>query len=513
MSNFVVVSDKEAVIVQTDDPAAMVATIPSAIAARKGLVVVPHKLEETQVLRNMGYDVPSPILHRYQWPGKFKPFSHQRDTASFLTMHKKCIVLNDMGTGKTQSALWAADYLMSIGVVKRVLIISPLSTLDSTWGDAIFTSFYKRTYAVLHGTAEKRKKLLHEGTDFCIINHDGFEIISAEATGMFDLIIVDEAAALRNPSTDRYKFLRRYMDANTDCRLWLMTGTPTPNEPSDAWALAKLVGSSALTKTYSGFRDEVMMKLGKWKMVPRPSSPETVAQVLQPSIRFDLKDCVDLPEVTYQTRTVSLSPEQSKAYKAMTKHLVSEVESGAITAANEAVKTQKLVQIACGVAYNEEGKPIELDCKPRVSELLECLEQVGGKAIVFVPLTGVLEMLKKKLAQHYKVEVVNGGVSLNERSRIFREFQDGKDVDILLAHPATMAHGLTLTSAKAIIWYGPITSNEQYTQANARTERIGKKHSTTVIHIAATDLERRMFTRLENKQKLQGILLDILGDQ
>lgn len=426
-------------------------------------------------------------------------------------MHKKCIVLNDMGTGKTQASLWAADYLMSIGVVKRVLIISPLSTLNSTWGDAIFTSFHKRTYSVLHGTSEKRKKLLHEGADFCIINHDGFEIISGEAQGMFDLIIVDEAAALRNPGTDRYKFLRRYMDANEGCRLWLMTGTPTPNEPTDAWALAKLVGSPGLTKTYSGFRDEVMMKLGKWKMVPRPDCTETVARVLQPSIRFDLKDCVDLPEVTYQTRTVSLSPEQTKAYKAMTKHLVAEAASGAITAANEAVKTQKLVQIACGVAYDEKGEPVELDCSPRVAELMECLEQVGGKAIIFVPLTGVLEMLKKKLAKHYKVAIVNGAVSLKERSEAFREFQDGKNIDILLAHPATMAHGLTLTSAKAIIWYGPITSNEQYTQANARTERIGKKHSTTVIHIAATDLERRMFTRLENKQKLQGILLDILG--
>lgn len=122
-------------------------------------------------------------------------------------------------------------------------------------------------------------------------------------------------------------------------------------------------------------------------------------------------------------------------------------------------------------------------------------------------------MLKKKLAQSYKVAIVNGSVSLRERSDIFREFQDGNGIDILLAHPATMAHGLTLTSAKATIWYGPITSNEQYTQANGRTERIGKKHTTAVIHIAATDLEQGMFKRLENKQKLQGILLDILGDK
>ena len=508
-----VIEDKKVVVLQAADHTAALNAIPSSKLARENLLLVPHKLDETVVLRNLGYNVPSPILHYYNWPGRFKPMSHQRDTSAFLTMHKKCIVLNDMGTGKTQASLWAADYLMSVGAVKRVLIISPLSTLNSTWGDAIFSSLYNRTYSVLHGTSEKRKKLMRDGADFCIVNHDGFEIIAAEAAGMFDLIIVDEAAALRNPSTDRYKALRRYMDTNTNCRLWLMTGTPTPNEPTDAWALAKLVNSPTLNKTYSGFRDEVMMKLGKWKMVPRPSSPETVAQVLQPSIRFDLKDCVDLPEVTYQTRTVSLSPEQTKAYKAMTKHLVHEAETGAITAANEAVKTQKLVQIACGVAYDETGAPIELDCSPRVSELMDCIEQVGGKCIVFVPLTGVLEMLKKKLAQKYKVAIVNGAVSLNERSAIFREFQDGQDIEILLAHPATMAHGLTLTSAKAIIWYGPITSNEQYTQANARTERIGKKHSTSVIHIAATDLERRMFTRLENKQKLQGILLDILGDK
>ena len=512
MNNFIVISDKNALVLETDKRDEILAAIPTAVAARDNLVIVPHKLDETTVLRNFGYEVPSPILHRYSWPGHLKPMSHQRDTAAFLTMHKKCIVLNGMGTGKTQASLWAADYLLSIGAVKRVLILSPLSTLNGVWGDAIFSSFTKRKYAVLHGTAEKRKKLLNEDAEFCIINHDGFEIIAAEAAGMFDLVIVDEAAALRNPSTDRYKALRRYMDANPNCRLWLMTGTPTPNEPTDAWALAKLVGSTKLDHTFSAFRDKVMMKLGKWKMVPRPDSPNIVAEVLTPAIRFDLADCVDLPEVVYQTRIVSLSAEQTKAYNAMKKHLVAEAATGAITAANEAVKAQKLVQIACGVAYDEEGNTVELDCKARVAELMDCIEHAGDKAIVFVPLTGVLDMLKKQLSKKYRVQVVNGSVSLNARSAIFNDFQQG-DTQILLAHPATMAHGLTLTSAKAIIWYGPITSNEQYTQANARTERIGKKHTTAVVHIAATELEQRMFKRLENKQKLQGILLDILGER
>lgn len=410
------------------------------------------------------------------------------------------------------AALWAADYLMSIGQVKRVLIISPLSTLESVWGDAIFSQFYHRTYTVLHGTAERRRKLLKTDADFCIINHDGFEIIAADAYNMFDLIIVDEAAVLRNPSTDRFKAVRRYMDLHDNCRLWLMTGTPTPNEPTDAWSLAKLVNSLKLDATYTGFRDKVMMKLGKWRMVPRPDSPETVAKILDPAIRYHLADCVDLPEVVYQTRKVSMSKEQQTAYKAMLKHLIVEAESGSITAANEAVKAQKLIQIACGVAYDEHGVPVQLDCKPRINELMDCIEQTGGKAIVFVPLIGVQDMLRKEIAKKYSVEVVNGSVPAKQRTDIFRKFQNEDHPKVLLAHPATMAHGLTLTSAKAIIWYGPITSNEQYEQANGRTERIGKKHTTAVIHIEATDLEQRMFSRLRNKQKLQGILLDILGD-
>lgn len=507
-----VVQDKKALVLSTQNRVDVLSAIPTAVGARHNLVVVPHKQEETTVLRNLGFDVPQPILYYYNWPGHLKPMAHQKETAAFLTTHKRCIVLNGMGTGKTQTALWAADYLMSAGLIKKVLVVSPLSTLESTWADAIFASFYNRKYAVLHGTAERRKKLLKTDADFYIVNHDGFQIISKDAENMFDLVIIDEAASFRNPSTDRFKFMRRFVDAHPNMRLWLMTGTPTPNEPTDAWALAKLINSPTLDTTYTGFRDRVMMKLGKWKMIPRPDSPDTVAKVLVPSIRFTLDECVDLPEVTYQTRKVSLSPEQDKAYKAMVKHLIVEAESGAITAANEAVKAQKLVQIACGVAYDEHGNPVELDCKPRVAELIECIEQVGGKVIIFVPLTGVLDMLKRAL-KGYKVGVVNGSVSFNQRTEIFREFQQGNDIQILLAHPATMAHGLTLTSAKAIIWYGPITSNEQYTQANARPERIGKKHNTTVIHFEATDLEHRMFTRLQNKQKLQGVLLDILGEK
>ena len=478
------------------------------------LVVAPHGLDEVRVLRNLGIKAPSPILHYYNWCGQYKPYEHQRQTAAFLTLNHCGLVLNEIGTGKTQSALWAADYLIQTKQIKKVLIISPLSTLERVWADAIFTGFVHRKFVVLHGTSEKRRKLLNTEADFYIINHDGFPIICEEAHGKFDLVIVDEAAVLRNPSTQRFKIFRRWMANNLSARLWLMTGTPTPNDPTDAWALAKLVGSPFCTKTFTAFREQVMMKIGQWKFVPRPESVEIVKHILQPAVRYTRDECFELPDTIIQTRQVELTAEQKKHYSQMLKHFVTEMSAeGTITAVNEAVKIQKLVQIACGVAYGDDGQNIGIDCSPRINLVKEVIEEAGEKVILFVPLTGTLHMLEKELSKHWSVAVVNGEVSSSKRNQIFHDFQHAKTPHVLIAHPATMAHGLTLTSASTIIWYGPINSNEQYVQANGRIERIGKRQISNVVHIEATDLEHKMYERLKNKQKLQGLLLDLIQQQ
>jgi SNF2 family DNA or RNA helicase len=426
-------------------------------------------------------------------------------------MHKKALLLSEIGTGKTWSALWAADYLMRVGAIKKVLVLSPLSTLERVWGDAVFTDLTDRKAIVLHGSAEKRLKQLQPEADFYVINHDGFPIIAPHCNGMFDLIIIDEAAVLRNPSTTRFKQVRRFMANNTDSRLWLLTGTPTPNEPTDAWSLGKLVDNNTLgNTTYTAFRDKVMMKIGQWKFVPRPSSPETVKEILEPSIRYTRDECLELPDTVFHTRKVALSPEQKKYYKEMMKNLMVEASAGKITEANEAIKAQKLVQIACGAAYDENQQTIEIDARPRVSLVKDLVEESDSKCIVFVPLTGALRVLERELSAHFSCAVVNGEVSARDRNDIFRRFQKEPDPRVLIAHPATMAHGLTLTAASSIIWYGPITSNEIYQQANGRVERIGKRSVSNVFHIEATDLEFRMFERLRNKQKLQGVLLEML---
>ena len=510
----IVVEQAKALALKLHNPDRVLSIIPTAKQLNyKGnnIVVLPHKLDEVRVLRNMGIKAPSPILHYYTWPGRYKPYEHQRKTAEFLTLHKRGLVLNEIGTGKSISALWAADFLMSQGLVKKCLIISPLSTLERVWGDAIFTELTHRQAVTLHGAAARRMKLLNTDVDFYIINHDGFPIIADECLNKFDLVIVDEAAVLRNPSTKRFKIFRKWLASNPHVRLWLMTGTPTPNEPTDAWALAKLVDSPHCPMGYTAFREQVMMKVGQWRFLPRPESAEIVKHILQPSVRYTRDECFDLPDTVYQTRKVPLTKEQETHYKQMIRHFTTELgKEGTITAANEAVKLQKLIQICCGVAYGDDGQHIQLDCSPRVQVLEELIDEVGGKVIIFVPLTGTLRMLEQELGKKFSVGVVNGEVSSTKRNAIFHSFQNEDDPRLLIAHPATMAHGLTLTAASSIVWYGPITSNEQYVQANGRIERIGKRSVSNVIHIESTDLEHRMYQRLENKQKLQGLLLDMI---
>jgi SNF2 family DNA or RNA helicase len=511
-----VVEEAKAIALKLDNPQRVLECIPTARMMPKhdNLVVLPHKPDEVRVLRNLGIKAPAPILHYYDWVGGFTPYEHQRLTSAFLTMNKKALVLNEIGTGKTQSALWAADYLMNMGIINKVLIISPLSTLERVWGDAIFKDLIHRKHVTLHGTAKKRKQLLNSDADFYIINHDGFPIISDEAMGLFDLVIIDEAAVYRNGSTTRFRLVRKWIQGNPDIRLWLMTGTPTPNVPTDAWALATLVDSPYSPKTFGRFRDQVMEKFGQWSWMPKPGSLDTVKHVLQPAIRYTREECFDLPDTVFQTREVELTSEQRTHYDKMMKSFITDTANGQqITAVNEAVKLQKLIQIACGVAYNDAGENVYLNCKPRVKAMLEVIEEVGGKVIVFVPLTGTLHMLERELSKHYTVGVVNGAVSSRKRDVIFQNFQEHTDPRVILAHPATMAHGLTLTAASSIIWYGPITSNEQYVQANGRVERIGKRFTSNVVHIQATVLERKMYKRLETKQKLQGLLLDMIQQE
>jgi SNF2 family DNA or RNA helicase len=172
-------------------------------------VLVYWGLEEVKVLRNLGVkDAPSPIVKRYSWPGRYKPMDHQRVTSEFLTLNRKAFVFSEPGTGKTLSALWAADYLMGIGKVRRVLILCPLSIMQSAWlGDLSNSIIHRSAVVAHHAQSSRRIEMVQQNYEFVITNYDGLNLIADEVRkdGRFDLVIVDEANAYKTQTTRRWK--------------------------------------------------------------------------------------------------------------------------------------------------------------------------------------------------------------------------------------------------------------------------------------------------------------------
>lgn len=515
-----VVKKHKKLMLNLRDPERVLAMIPTAkMVKHKGsnLVVIPHKLDEVKVLRNLGFDAPHPVRYYYDFPGRFKPYEHQLHTVEFLNTNDAAFCLNDMGTGKTVSVLWAFDYARTLGTGTRMLVLGPLSTLERTWADEVFRNTPHLTCLTLHGTSERRMKLLKNDADVYVINHDGIKtrsvldrLVEMIDSGYITHVVVDEIATFRNSSTDRWKAVNRLLK-NAKVK-WGLTGTPIPNEPTDAWAQIKLISPGRVPQYFTAFRETVMRQMGQYKWLPRENSLDLVHSVMQPAIRYAREDCIDLPPTTYQTRGVELSPEQRKAYKQMLDKFKVDFDSGQVTAVNEAAKLMKLLQIVCGTVYTDEGNVI-LPSPSRVDAVREIIEEAGAKVIVFVPLTGALENLAKELRTSYSVEVVYGGTSKSERDRIFGEFQKSKHPRVLVANPGAMSHGLTLTAANVIVWFAPINSAETYEQANARIVRPGQKLNTLIVHVEGSALEQKMYARLQKKTHVQGLLLEMFKEE
>jgi SNF2 family DNA or RNA helicase len=503
------------------DPGRIEAVIPKAKRFThngKEFLAVKHGVDEVKVLNNIGIPAPSPIKYHYDWPGQFKPFLAQRETADFLTLNNRAFVLNDIGTGKTLGTLWAFDYLRSIGVVKKALVVTPLSTLERVWADEVFNHFPHLTTSVLFGDSTKRLKMLNLDADLYLINHDGLQVKGViEALKLredIDLVIIDEIAQVaRTAGTDRYKLLHTVVNKQVPRRAWGLTGTPTPNQPTDAWAQCRLLVPEKVPPYMSRFKESVMRQISNFIWVPRPDALKIVHEAMQPAIRYSRDECIDLPPCIYEVRQAELTVTQKKAYKDMLAKLKAEIAGGEVTAVNEAVKAQKLIQIACGVVYDNDHEGLDVDAGPRLALTAEICEEAATKVIVFVPFVSVIGLVANYLkSKGMTVEMIHGGVSKAERDRIIGAFQKSDNPRILVAQPACMSHGLTLTAASTIVWYAPITSADTFVQSNGRITRPSQKNTQLIIMIEGTDLERRYFKRLKDKEKTQGVLLDMVKD-
>ena len=430
--------EKNAAVLKLRDPTLVMDAMPEGMAVhlpREGgdIVVVKWDIETARVLKNLGiiHDKgtksgtkrwASPIKEYYDFPGLYQPFEAQREAAAYMTLHPRAFNLSDMGTGKTLASLWAWDYLRSVGLTNKLLVVSPLSTLRLTWAREILMQMPHLNAVVLHGTKKKRLEILgDENANVFIINHDGVKLLLPELVARTDIdaLIIDEISqCARNSKTARWKAMNKLQKGRKI--VWGLTGTPTPTAPTDAWAQGQLVSPGSMPERFTKFREMTMnpRQMGSFtKWVPKDDAAATVARHLVPAIRFERADCTDLPPVMEQTIEVPMSGAQEKAYKRMEKHRVAEIETEKISASNAGALMIKLVQIAVGTPYSMDGETLEMDTKPRLEELRHVLDARQSKALVFAPFKGTVEVVCDWLNEQHK-KARDEGMGNTYRGRI-----------------------------------------------------------------------------------------------
>ncbi|XP_070075481.1 uncharacterized protein [Drosophila takahashii] len=510
-------------------------------------VRVPWTYDNAYALANIGIECVSPMPRDYSFPMFQKtPMVHQIQGADFLARNRRAYMLSGAGSGKTLTASWAADYLLLTGKVRKVLVVVYKPTLYSAWAEDIETHLPHMSFTVLtDDNAEKRLKKMKSDAPVHIINHDGPAHFWPElAENNYDLIIYDESTAIKRVSTDRWRGLDALVRPNPRLRLWLMTATPTAHSPMDAYGQIRMIGNinreaqrcppgeiwggAFMTEEQWKKATMVSENVGNrtiWKAAPWAN--EVVMNYMRPAFCRRTEDCVDLPPtVTLPRADLKPTAAQKKAWTTLRKGERHEGDDGQTISIKAPVALlSKVIQIACGCVYADtpenpiiagidEGseRPVmEFDVREKNEEMLRLIDEVDGKAIVYVPFTAVVHRVAAYLERAGKrVVKIYGSMSPQAvRDAINGDFQtDGPNsAEVIVAIPQKMSHGITATAANLIVWYAPILRGEPYQQANFRIKRIGQHRTMFYAQLACCATERERYDQLGEGSNNQQDLL------
>jgi superfamily II DNA/RNA helicase len=265
----------------------------------------------------------------------------------------------------------------------------------------------------------------------------------------------------------------------------------------------------------TAWRDKVMRKVTQFKWVPKEEAPKLVFDALQPAIRFKKSECLDLPPVITETREVPLTPQQKKFYNQLKERMLVSTAGETITAVNAAAGVNKLLQISAGAAYTDDHEVVEFDCSNRLSVLMEVLEETSRKVLVFAPFRHSIDTIATYLEKHkIPTAVIHGDISAGKRTAIFKEFQETDTPRVLVIQPQSASHGVTLTAADTVVFWGPVMSVETYIQCCARSDRKGQdSDKVTVVHLQGSEIEKRMFKQLEDRVEDHGLLIKLYEEE
>ena len=442
-------------------------------------------------------------------------YAHQQATVDFCHEHACILDLSDPGTGKTRAHLTAFSEALAQDPRAKALVLAPKSILYPAWGADIEQFLPHLRYAT--ALASNRAKAFAIDADIHITNHDAVNWLAKNPRILapYTDIIIDEFTAFKNPNSGRSKALRSIIDAFERRRG--LSGTPDPNTVLDFWHPMLLIdGGQRLGNSFWKFRSAVcaptqvgpQSSMIKWE--DRPGVEDSVAMLLSDIvIRHRFEDCVDIPPNVTHYIPFTLEPTALRAYNTLKHHAMLELQSGTVQAVHAASLAQKLLQLASGAVYDNNGDA-SLISTARYELILDLVRQRSHSVVAFNWTHQRDELTKLADKQGVRYAVIDGAVKYTDRLEAVRAFQNG-ELQVIFAHPQSAGHGLTLTRGTATIWASPTYNAEHFQQFNCRIYRAGQTQKTETILIAAEGtLETAVYDKLNGKLDRMNGLLDLL---
>jgi SNF2 family DNA or RNA helicase len=440
---------------------------------------------------------------------KYNPHNYQTYATNFIIEHPVAAVFLEMGLGKSVITLTAVnDLLFDSFEVKKVLVIAPLRVVRDTWPDELrkWDHLYLLQWSVVIGTEKERREAISRKADIYLINRENVKWLTEDCGKNFDydMVVIDELSSFKSASSQRFKKLRKVRPAVK--RIVGLTGTPSPNGLLDLWAeIGILDMGKRLGRFIGAFRDTYFLPDKRSQQIvfsykPRDGAEEAIYEKIS-DICVSMKslDYLDMPECIFNTVAVSMSGSESALYQKLKKDLILSFDTGDVDAKSAVGLSSKLLQMATGAVYNENGGVQHIH-ERKLEALEDLIEATNGKPVMIAySFRHDLDRICERTGAR-KIDTSEDISAWNARQ-----------IPVAILHPASAGHGLNLQiGGSTLIWFGLPWSLEQYQQTNARLWRQGQPDSSVVIHHIVTKgtIDEQVLQSLRKKEMTQTALIE-----